>query len=232
MSKAMDKTVEHLFEVRGLGKDYQSGDSKVQAIRKMDFFINDGEFVSIMGQSGSGKSTLLSIMGGLNHPTRGRMLVDALDLYELTSEQRADFRSEYIGIIFQSFQLIPYLTVLENIKMPMAITGIKAAKQEKMARKVLERVGLGDKGDRLPDQLSGGEQERVAIARAIVNNPPILLADEPTGNLDSSTSEEIMKLLQELNREGQTIIMVTHNPESCKYSARTIVVKDGNCFLN
>ncbi|MCK4839255.1 MAG: ABC transporter ATP-binding protein [Desulfobulbaceae bacterium] len=231
MATATVEKVEHLFEVRNLGKDYQSGDTTVQAIRTMDFHIDDGEFVSIMGQSGSGKSTLLSIMGGLNHPSRGQMLVDSLDLYELSSEQRADFRSEYIGIIFQSFQLISYLTVLENIKMPMAITGIPAKKQDEMARSVLEKVGLVDKADRLPDQLSGGEQERVAIARAIVNNPPILLADEPTGNLDSETSEEIMKLLMELNREGQTIIMVTHNPDSCRYSGRTIEVKDGNCFL-
>lgn len=231
MATATVENIKHLFEVRNLGKDYQSGETVVHAIREMDFYIDDGEFVSIMGQSGSGKSTLLSIMGGLNHPTRGQMLVDSLDLYKLSSEQRADFRSEYIGIIFQSFQLISYLTVLENIKMPMAITGIKAKKQDEMAISVLEKVGLAGKADRLPDQLSGGEQERVAIARAIVNNPPILLADEPTGNLDSATSEEIMKLLQQLNREGQTIIMVTHNPESCRYSGRIIEVKDGNCYL-
>jgi putative ABC transport system ATP-binding protein len=232
MTKAQIDNTEHLIEVRSVGKDYQSGETTVSAIRSMDFYIDDGEFVSIMGQSGSGKSTLLSVMGGLNHPSRGQMLIDSLDLYGLTSEQRADFRSEYIGIIFQSFQLISYLTVLENIKMPMAITGISAAKQDEMARSVMARVGLEDKADRLPDQLSGGEQERVAIARAIVNNPPILLADEPTGNLDSATSEEIMKLLQELNREGQTIIMVTHSHDSGKYSGRTIEVRDGNCYTN
>ncbi|MBU0481217.1 MAG: ABC transporter ATP-binding protein [Proteobacteria bacterium] len=231
MATARVENVEHLIEVRSIGKDYQSGETTVQAIRNMDFFIDDGEFVTIVGQSGSGKSTLLSVMGGLNHPTRGQLVIDALDLYSLNSEQRADFRSEYIGIIFQSFQLIPYLTVIENIKMPMAITGIKPGKQDEMALRVLGRVGLGGKGDRLPDQLSGGEQERVAIARAIVNNPPILLADEPTGNLDSQTSEEIMALLTELNREGQTIIMVTHNPETCKYAERTIKVQDGECFL-
>jgi len=231
MAVAQIDKVEHLIEVRNIGKDYQSGDSTVQAIKTMDFHIDDGEFVTIMGQSGSGKSTLLSIMGGLNHPTRGQLLVDSLDLYGLNSEQRADFRSEYIGIIFQSFQLIPYLTVIENVKMPMAITGIKPKKQDEMAEAVLERVGLSDKADRLPDQLSGGEQERVAIARAIVNNPPILLADEPTGNLDSKTSKGIMDLLTELNREGQTIIMVTHNPDTCQYAERTIEVQDGMCFL-
>jgi len=229
---ALEPTVQHLIEIQAIGKDYQSGEATVEAIKQMDFFIDDGEFVSIMGQSGSGKSTLLSILGGLNHPTRGRILLDSLDVYRLTSEQRADLRSEYIGVIFQSFQLIPYLTVLENVKLPMAITGKKARQQDKMARDVLERVGLANKADRLPDQLSGGEQERVAIARAIVNRPPILLADEPTGSLDSKTAEEIMNLLQELNREGQTIIMVTHNPEACKYSSRTILVKDGSCFEN
>jgi putative ABC transport system ATP-binding protein len=229
---AVEPSAQHLIEIQGIGKDYQSGEATVEAIKQMDFFIDDGEFVSIMGQSGSGKSTLLSILGGLNHPTRGRILLDSLDVYRLTSEQRADLRSEYIGVIFQSFQLIPYLTVLENVKLPMAITGKKARKQDKMARDVLARVGLANKADRLPDQLSGGEQERVAIARAIVNRPPILLADEPTGSLDSKTADEIMNLLRELNHEGQTIIMVTHNPEACKYASRTIQVKDGSCFEN
>jgi putative ABC transport system ATP-binding protein len=231
-NQTIEPDVQHLIEVRQVGKDYQSGESTVQAIKEMSLYIDDGEFVSIMGQSGSGKSTLLSILGGLNHPTRGRMLLDSLDIYELSSEQRADLRSEYIGVIFQSFQLIPYLTVLENVKLPMAITGRKAKEQDKMARDVLARVGLATKADRLPDQLSGGEQERVAIARAIVNKPPILLADEPTGNLDSTTADEIMNLLKELNAEGQTIIMVTHNPEACKHTARTIQVKDGSCYVN
>jgi len=221
----------HLIEIKEVGKDYMSKDVAVKAIRNMDFFIDDGEFVSIMGQSGSGKSTLLSIIGGLNHPTRGNVFVDTLDLYSLSSEQRADFRSEYIGIIFQSFQLIPYLTVLENVKLPMAITGIKKGMKKEMAMSVLEKVGLQEKIHRLPDQLSGGEQERVAIARAIVNNPPILLADEPTGNLDSETAIEVMNLLKELN-DDQTIIMVTHNQDMCAYSSRTIKVKDGECFLH
>jgi len=221
----------HLIEIKEVGKDYLSKDVAVKAIRNMDFFIDDGEFVSIMGQSGSGKSTLLSIIGGLNHPTRGNVFVDTLDIYSLSSEQRADFRSEYIGIIFQSFQLIPYLTVLENVKLPMAITGIKKGMKKEMAMSVLEKVGLQEKIHRLPDQLSGGEQERVAIARAIVNNPPILLADEPTGNLDSETAIEVMNLLKELN-DDQTIIMVTHNQDMCAYSSRTIKVKDGECFLH
>ena len=227
-----ENEVQHLIEIRGIGKDYQDGETKVQAIKEMDFFIDDGEFVAIMGQSGSGKSTLLSILGGLNRPSRGNVLLDTLDVYGLTSEQRADLRSEYIGVIFQSFQLIPYLTVLENVKMPMAITGRKGKEQDKMAREVLEKVGLANKADRLPDQLSGGEQERVAIARAIVNKPPILLADEPTGSLDSKTADEILNLLKELNDEGQTIIMVTHNPDACRDTTRTIQVKDGSCYTH
>jgi putative ABC transport system ATP-binding protein len=224
--------VQHLIEIHGIGKDYPDGETNVQAIKQMDFYIDDGEFVAIMGQSGSGKSTLLSILGGLNHPSRGKVLLDTLDIYKLSSEQRADLRSEYIGVIFQSFQLIPYLTVLENVKLPMSITGRKAKEQDKMARDVLDKVGLANKAYRLPDQLSGGEQERVAIARAIVNKPPILLADEPTGNLDSTTAGEIMDLLKELNSEGQTIIMVSHNPEACKHTSRTIQVKDGSCSVN
>jgi putative ABC transport system ATP-binding protein len=220
----------HLIEIRGLKKTYQSGDTQVDAIRHMDFFIDDEEFITIMGQSGSGKSTLLSIMGALNHPTQGQVLVDSLDLYTLSAEQRADFRSEYIGFIFQSFQLIPYLTVLENVKLPMAVTGQKKRIKNQMALAVIERVGLGAKAHRLPDQLSGGEQERVAIARAIVNKPPIILADEPTGNLDSKTAKDIMQLLQDLNREGHTVIVVTHNQEINAYATRSIQVQDGKCF--
>jgi len=222
--------VNHLIEIQGLKKTYQSGDTKVDAIKQMEFFIDDEEFITIMGQSGSGKSTLLSIMGALNQPTQGKVLVDSLDLYSLSGEQRADFRSEYIGFIFQSFQLIPYLTVLENVKLPMAVTGQKKKIKNQMALEVIQRVGLETKAHRLPDQLSGGEQERVAIARAIVNKPPIILADEPTGNLDTKTANEIMMLLQSLNEEGHTIIVVTHNSDMGAYATRSIKVQDGECF--
>ncbi|CCK82127.1 ABC transporter ATP-binding protein [Desulfobacula toluolica] len=223
--------INHLIEIHELKKTYQSGDTNVDAIKQMNFFIDDQEFVTLMGQSGSGKSTLLSIMGGLNHPTQGKVLVDSLDLYDLTAEQRADFRSEYIGFIFQSFQLIPYLTVLENVKLPMAVTGLKKNIKHQMAVEVIDRVGLGSKALRLPDQLSGGEQERVAIARAIVNKPPIILADEPTGNLDSKTAKEIMMLLQSLNTDGHTVIVVTHNSDMEAYATRNIRVMDGECFV-
>jgi putative ABC transport system ATP-binding protein len=218
---------DHLIEIHGLNKMYDSGGTGVAAIDHMDFFIDDGEFVSVTGPSGSGKSTLLSVMGGMNRPTRGTVRVDSLDLYALTPEQRADFRSEYLGFIFQSFQLIPYLTLLENVTVPMAVTGRKTKEKRDMAMAVIDRVGLADKALRLPDQLSGGEQERVAIARAIVNRPPIILADEPTGNLDSRTALEIMALLQELNREGHTIIMVTHNREMERHATRSVRVRDG-----
>lgn len=222
--------VNHLIEIHDLKKTYQSKDTSVDAIKKMDFFIDDKEFVTIMGQSGSGKSTLLSIIGGLSYPTKGKVIVDSLDLYSLSTEQRADFRSEYIGFVFQSFQLIPYLTVLENVKLPMTITGQKKKVKHQMAMEVIEKVGLKEKANRLPDQLSGGEQERIAISRAIVNKPPIILADEPTGNLDSNTAHDIMKLLQSLNKDGHTIIVVTHNLSMKSYASRTICVEDGKCF--
>jgi putative ABC transport system ATP-binding protein len=219
--------VNHLIEIRGLKKSYQSGTIKVEAIRQMDLCIDDGEFITIMGQSGSGKSTLLSVIGALNRPVEGQVLVDSLDIYSLSAEQRADFRSEYIGFIFQSFQLIPYLTVLENVQLPMTVTGHNKKDQDRLALAVLDRVGLSDKAYRLPDRLSGGEQERVAIARAIVNKPPIILADEPTGNLDSKNAHDIMQLLQTLNRKGHTVIVVSHNPDMQKYSTRNIQVCDG-----
>ncbi len=222
---------DHLIEIQDLGREYMTGDTTVCAIKEMSFFIDDGEFVSIVGQSGAGKSTLLSALGGLNRPTRGNVWVDTLDLYGLTSEQRADFRSEYVGFVFQSFQLIPYLTAMENVKIPLSIAGIKKDNQADMAAVALEKVGLQDKKNRLPDQLSGGEQERVAIARAIVNRPPIVLADEPTGNLDSKTADDVIDLLKQLNHEGQTVIMVTHNKKLCQHTDRTVHVRDGLCIL-
>jgi putative ABC transport system ATP-binding protein len=189
--------------------------------------IERGEFISVIGPSGSGKSTLLTMLGGLNHPTEGEVVVDEIPIYQLPLEKLADFRREYLGFIFQSFQLIPYLTVIENVMLPLAITEKSNREQLGMAEGILEKMGLEGKGRRLPDQLSGGEQERVAIARALVNSPPILLADEPTGNLDTKTGREIMELFKSLNEEGQTIVMVTHNPENVAYSSRTIQLRDG-----
>lgn len=216
-----------LIKVTKASKLYQSGDEQVTALGGVDLQIDSGEFVALMGPSGSGKSTLLTILGALNPPSSGKVEIDDIDIYQLNTERRADFRSTYIGFVFQQFQLIPYLSAGENVMLPLAISDKSSEEQWKLARQVLEKVGLGDKVDRLPNQLSGGEQERVAIARAIVNQPPIVFADEPTGSLDSKTSEEIMELFQELNNEGLTIIMVTHNKDNLKYVKRAVFIKDG-----
>src|SRR5512139_2528910 len=216
-----------LIEIKELQKSYESGDERVMALAEVNLKIERGDFISVMGPSGSGKSTLLTILGGLNHPTQGDVLVDDISLYDLSLEKLADFRREYLGFIFQSFQLIPYLTVIENVMLPLSITQRTNGEQVKMAEEILEKIGLAGKARRLPDQLSGGEQERVAIARALVNSPPILMADEPTGNLDSKTGKEIIDLFKTLNEEGQTIVMVTHNPENMAFSTRTIFLKDG-----
>ena len=221
-----------LIEIKKLNKAYESGEESVMALLNVDFTIERGEFVSVMGPSGSGKSTLLTILGGLNHPTKGEVLVDDISIYKLPLEKLADFRREYLGFIFQSFQLIPYLTVIENVMLPLSITEKSNREQTKMAEEILKRVGLQGKERRLPDQLSGGEQERVAIARALVNSPPILMADEPTGNLDSKTGKEIMDLFKSLNEGGQTIVMVTHNPDNMAFSTKTIFLKDGRVENN
>jgi putative ABC transport system ATP-binding protein len=216
-----------LIEIKKLSKTYESGEDCVPALVEVDLNIERGEFISVMGPSGSGKSTLLTILGGLNHPTEGVVVVDEIPIYKLPLEKLADFRREYLGFIFQSFQLIPYLTVIENVMVPLAIAEKSNREQLNMAEGILEKMSLKGKGRRLPDQLSGGEQERVAIARALVNSPPILLADEPTGNLDSKTGKEIMDLFKSLNDDGQTIVMVTHNPENVVFSSRTIHLRDG-----
>jgi putative ABC transport system ATP-binding protein len=216
-----------LIEIKNLSKIYESGEEKVHALIDVGLCIEKGEFISVMGPSGSGKSTLLTILGGLNHPTTGEVVVDDIPVYQLPLERLADFRREYLGFIFQSFQLIPYLTVIENVMLPLSITERSNAEQMSLAGEIIKKIGLKGKEQRLPDQLSGGEQERVAIARALVNAPPILLADEPTGNLDTRTGREIMELFKSLNQEGQTIIMVTHNPENAGFSSRTIFLRDG-----
>jgi putative ABC transport system ATP-binding protein len=213
--------------MKNVNKHYSSGGDVVEALRGVDICIEAGEFITVMGQSGSGKSTLLSVLGGLNHPTGGEIEMAGVKLYQLPSEQLADFRARKLGFVFQSFHLISYLTAMENVMLPLAIVSMKNAEKRVTAIRALERVGLGAKLDRLPNQLSGGEQERVAIARAIVNNPDILLADEPTGNLDSKTSEEVMMLFRELNDAGQTVVMVTHNADNCSYADRSIVLRDG-----
>jgi len=210
-----------------LNKTYGAGDSTVMAIADVSFRIESGEFVAVMGESGAGKSTLLSIMGAMNTPTSGAYLVDGIDVYDLGQEQRADFRREFLGFIFQSFHLVPYLNVIENVMLPLTTIRMARREKEAMAMQALSWVGIDTKAKRLPTQISGGEKERVAIARAIVNDPPILLADEPTGNLDSRNTQEVMELLQRLNEGGTTVIMVTHSAECAGYARRLLEMSDG-----
>jgi putative ABC transport system ATP-binding protein len=215
--------------IEKITKVYEAnGDSPiVRVLSDVNAEIAEGEFVCLMGPSGSGKSTLLTIVGAMNHPTEGRVLVDDIDVYGLADERRADFRREYLGFVFQQHHLMPYLNTLENAMLPLATMKLSAKEKRDGAMNVLERVGLADKGSRLPNQLSGGEQGRLAIARAIVNEPPLILADEPTGSLDTKTGREVMEVFLELNAQGQTVFMVTHNPENSALAHRIINIVDG-----
>jgi putative ABC transport system ATP-binding protein len=210
-----------------LWKSFGAGAAAVHAVSGMSFRIDPGEFVAIMGESGAGKSTLLGMLGAMNAPTSGRLQVDGIDIYRLNQDQLADFRREYLGFVFQSFHLVPYLSVIENVMLPLAVTRRGNPEKRGMARQALSHVGLADKAGRLPGEISGGEKERVAVARAIVNEPPVLLADEPTGNLDSKNSREIMRMFQRLNDSGMTVIMVTHSAECAGYARRVMQLNDG-----
>lgn len=210
-------------------KIYESnGESAaVRVLSDVNSEIAEGEFVCLMGPSGSGKSTLLTIVGAMNHPSEGRVLVDDIDVYGLADERRADFRREYLGFVFQQHHLMPYLNALENAMLPLATTNVSTKEKRERAMNVLEKVALADKALRLPNQLSGGEQGRLAIARAIVNDPPLILADEPTGSLDTKTGGEVMEVFLKLNAQGQTVFMVTHNPENSALAHRIINIVDG-----
>ena len=210
-----------------VAKNYVNGADCVVALKELNLSVEEGTFLGVMGPSGSGKSTLLSVLGGLTGPSSGMVNVDGIDVYALSQEKQADFRREYLGFIFQSHNLIPYLNALENVMLPLAVSKLSSDEKRKRATDMLGRVGLPDRMLHLPQQLSGGEQERVAIARALVNNPPLLLADEPTGSLDTATSLQVMNLLKELHQDGQTIIMVTHNRDNLKWFDRTIYLRDG-----
>ncbi|HYR02720.1 MAG TPA: ABC transporter ATP-binding protein [Syntrophobacteria bacterium] len=218
------------IRAENLVKRYGEGDATVTAVRGVSFDIEPGEFVAVMGESGSGKSTLLSMMGALNTPTAGTYQIAEMEVYRLGQDRQADFRREFLGFVFQSFHLVPYLSVVENVMLPLVTLRANGREKRTRAEEALSRVGLAGKGHRLPGQISGGEQERVAVARAMVNRPPILLADEPTGNLDTRTSREIMELLQNLNGDGTTIVMVTHSPECASYSRRILRIADG-CLI-
>jgi putative ABC transport system ATP-binding protein len=217
----------NLIRLEKITKRYVNGADCVIALQDLTLSVEEGTFLGIMGPSGSGKSTLLSVLGCLTKPSSGMVAVDGIDVYGLSLEQQADFRREYLGFIFQSHNLIPYLNALENVMLPLAVTKLSTEAKRQRASAMLERVGLPGRMLHLPQQLSGGEQERVAIARALVNNPPLLLADEPTGSLDSTTSLQVMNLLAELHQGGQTIVMVTHNRDNLEWFDRALFLRDG-----
>ena len=217
-----------LIVCEDLWKIYRVGDVEVQALRGIDLTIDRGEFVAVMGTSGSGKSTLMNILGCLDQPTRGRYQLDGLDVATAKPDLLAELRNRQIGFVFQSFNLIPRTSALENAQLPLFYRGLSIKEQRKQAAAALQRVGLAGREQHYPTQLSGGQQQRVAIARALVGAPSILFADEPTGNLDTASSREIMNILEELNREdGITIILVTHESDIAAYASRELVMKDG-----
>lgn len=208
-------------------KTYGTNGASVRVLAGINVQIAEGEFISLMGPSGSGKSTLLTVVGAMNRPSEGKVIVDGINVYGLSDERRANFRAEYLGFVFQQHHLLPYLNALENVMLPLATGRLSARQKRGRAMALLGRVGLGAKEARLPNQLSGGEQGRLAIARALANEPPLLLADEPTGTLDTRTGDEIMQLFLDLNSQGQTIFMVTHNPDNAALADRTIHIRDG-----
>ena len=216
-----------MIQFDNVSKIYNGSSVPVHALRDVTLQVEEGEFVAVMGPSGSGKSTLLTMLGAMNPPSRGQVVIDGINVYDLKSERQADFRHEYVGFVFQQLQLLPYLTALENVLLSLTIARLPKAEKSALARQALARVELEGKEDRLPYQLSGGEQGRVAVARAVVNQPPLLLADEPTGNLDTATGNQILELLRELNNEGQTVIMVTHDVRAAGYAGRVVNIVDG-----
>jgi putative ABC transport system ATP-binding protein len=217
-----------LIKLDHIHKVYQMGDVEIHALRGVSLHIDRGEFVAIMGASGSGKSTTMNILGCLDKPTRGHYYLDGQDVSKLSRDELADIRNRKIGFVFQGFNLLSRTSALENVELPMLYLGIKTAERLERAKEALEIVGLGDRMDNMPNQLSGGQQQRVAIARSLVNHPSIILADEPTGNLDSRTAVDVMSVFQRLNEEREiTIALVTHEPDIAQYARRVIVFKDG-----
>jgi putative ABC transport system ATP-binding protein len=216
-----------MIQLRDVTKIYKADGVSVTALQGVTLTVDEGEFVGLVGPSGSGKSTLLTVLGAMNPPTTGTVIIDGIAMYSLSLERQADFRHEYVGFLFQQLQLIPYLTALENVMLPLAVAKMSRQEKVSLAKEMLARMGLAGKERRLPGQLSGGEQGRVAVARALVNDPPLLLADEPTGSLDSATGEQVLSLFRELHRQGQTIVMVTHNPEAAAYADRIVHIRDG-----
>lgn len=216
-----------LIKLTDINKSYKNGDQELRVLKNIDLEVEEGEFLAIMGPSGSGKSTLMNIIGLLDRPTSGDYILEGKEVGHLSEKKLAHVRNAQIGFVFQQFFLLSKLNALQNVELPLIYAGIPAAKRKGLSKQFLEKVELQERMHHLPSELSGGQKQRVAIARALVNNPSIILADEPTGALDSKTGEQIMELLTELNREGKTIIMVTHETEIAEYACRKIILRDG-----
>jgi putative ABC transport system ATP-binding protein len=217
-----------IIEIKNLRKDYHIGEVTVHAVRGIDLKIETGEFVAIMGASGSGKSTMLNILGCLDKPSNGDYFLDSVDIKTLNKDELARLRNKKLGFVFQAYNLLPRTTALENVELPLFYNSkLRSKERKELAINALEAVGLTDRRDHMPNQLSGGQQQRVAIARSLVNNPVLILADEPTGNLDTRTSFEIMELFQDLNEKGRTIVYVTHEPDIARFATRNVIFKDG-----
>ncbi len=216
-----------IIEINNLYKTYKNGEMDVPVLHDVCLSVDQGEFVSIMGPSGSGKSTLMNIIGCLDRPTSGTYLFNGEDVSSMTDDQLSDLRNRGVGFVFQQFNLLPRETAVENVALPLVYANVPGKEREQRARAALERVNLSDRADFLPTQLSGGQKQRVAVARALVNNPSILLADEPTGALDSKSGEQLMELFCELNRQGTTIVMITHERGVANYAQRVLLMNDG-----
>lgn len=221
-----------IIRMKSLGKIYRNGDIEVEALKDVDLAIEEGEFVSIMGPSGSGKSTLMNIIGCLDRSTSGYYELDGVDISKLNDIQLAKIRNLKIGFVFQSFNLLPRISALQNVELPMIYAGVGRKERRARAMEALGRVGLTDRAHHKPNEMSGGQKQRVAIARALVNHPAIILADEPTGNLDSASGEDIMAVFQSLNREGVTIILVTHEPDIAEHTNRVVSFRDGRLTID
>jgi len=216
-----------LIKIVDLSKTYDTGAIQVAALKEINLTVGEGDFVAIMGQSGSGKSTLMNILGCLDRPTSGNYYLDGIDVSESSPDELSRIRNKKIGFVFQSFNLIPRTSALRNVELPMTYAKVPAKERRLRALALLERVGLGERGEHMPNELSGGQVQRVAIARALANQPPLILADEPTGNLDSASSVEIMQLFSSLHREGTTVVVVTHEEDIAAFSKRIIRFRDG-----